>query len=142
MRLFVLLIPILLTACINDRNLKSVFPYHSFNGNSAKVWVLNDSDDEDAVTASQAYRSCFIFYSNKSFKRQSLIHLGSNQGEIGSYSLTENENGEYILNLTYADKAHTHIKYRVLEIDNLQLKLKQLDGDQFIYTFNSLTPPI
>lgn len=141
MRYFALFIPLLLTACINEQSLSPVFPAYDLHGNSAKVWVLSESDDQNAVSTSQAYKNCFIFYSNLHFRDQSLIYLGSQEGKVGSYSVIEDKKYGFILTLHYTDMAETQTKFRVQTVESQQLVLQSIGTNETTYKFISLPSP-
>lgn len=129
------------SSCIAKSSLNPVFPYTDFNANSAKVWVIQSSSDkkDPNVTAIENYKTCFIFYSNNSFKKQELIHLGSDEGDFGTYQIYEHSDGSFTLKLmgTHSKAANYIIDY--LRSDKLILEDIETN---VIWEFKTLTPPL
>ena len=140
-KLILIILPLLLSACINENSLHPNFPSHNLHANSAKAWVLTKSSnfDEYKLPEMNAYRRTFIFYSNLSFREQELIHLGSNEGLIGRYKIEQGKAGYFYLVLNYVD--HPSIVYKIVEIKNDYLKIQDLAGDQTEWELKTLNPP-
>lgn len=138
--LILLIAPLLLYSCINEDALKTNFPIYSLHGNSAKVWVLSASSppNDKNVRAMDEYRKCFIFYANDRFREQELIHLGSTKGYIGKYRIDEDQNGNTVLKLYYANQENKH--FVVESISDISLSLYH-EKTQVTWKFKSLTPP-
>lgn len=132
---------LLLTSCISKTELKPLFPFIDFNANSAKVWVIHQSSNKNDpnVTALDKYKTCFIFYSNNTFKKQELIHLGSDEGDFGKYQIIQEGEGEFSLKiLSKVDRVASY-KITYLDSENLTLKNKETN---VIWEFRTLTPPL
>lgn len=105
------------------------------------MWVLTKSSDSksDDVPAMDEFRKTFIFYSNLSFREQELIHLGSNRGFKGLFSVEEDQIGEQTLHLNYSENEKKI--YVIKTIHNNSLTLTGIDGEQPIWELSSLKPP-
>lgn len=136
-----IILPLLFFACINENTLHSAFPTHNLHANSAKVWVLSKSSNSDEYTLPElrAYRKCFIFYSNEIFREQELIHLGSEIGTVGRYTIENSHKSDFYLTLNYQDSEPAYFK--IITIKNDFLKLQNIDGDQAVWEFKTLNPP-
>jgi len=132
---------LLLSSCTSENTLLNSFPIQLLHGNSAKVWVISKSsnpNDKD-VAAVNNYRKSFIFYSNQSFREQELIHLGSQEGFIGSYTVDEDNHGEITLNLRYNNNEYS--SFIIQSISNTSLSLMKLQEGHDTWEFKSLKPP-
>jgi hypothetical protein len=132
---------LLLSSCINENTLHSSFPIQLLHGNSAKVWVLAKSSDpnDKNVAAMNNYRKSFIFYSNKRFRDQELIHLGSKEGFKGKYTVNNYPNNDTVLNLNYSDGSVYY--FRINTIGNQTMTLQDINHEEIIWEFTSLKPP-
>lgn len=121
-----------------------VFPSHLLNANSSKVWTLNYSDNLDAdVPSMEAYRTCFIFFENKNFREQELIHLGSSNGSVGKYSIDEDQEGNFILILHYSHEKRKTLRFVIQKLDNTKLVLEKIEDQtsNCRWDLNTLPPP-
>lgn len=147
MRYFILFIASLfLFSCVEENELDALFPTHLFNANSSKVWILSESTDLEfaSVPETIAFRTCFIFFDNRSFREQELINLGSTKGEVGKYNIKEDMKGDYILYLYYSNSDKESLRFTIRKIERKELKI-QRDVDSYspaIWTLNTLEPPL
>lgn len=123
-------IVIFLTNCINKDSLKPILPSHLLHSNSSKVWVLNQHilNKNEVSPSLRENKKALILFDNLEFIEQELIHLGSNIGRTGQYSLALTENSDTIFNLFYSD-SKSFIKYKVKYISVKELTLLKSESD-------------
>ena len=140
-KLIFTILPLLLFSCVNEYALDSAFPTHNLHANSAKVWILSKSSnfDDYKLPEMHEFRKTFIFYSNLSFREQELIHLGTDEGSVGKYSVNKDESGIFYLTLYYYQKRTE--RYRIVKIKNDYLKIQNLEGNQTEWELKTLRPP-
>lgn len=98
------------------------------HSNSAKVWVLENNiiANEESTPQTRDFKTAFIFYNNGVFLEQKTVHLGSNKGQKGVYSLIiSQEEKDTILNLNYKNK-ETKI-FRLVYCSSQELKLQKAE---------------
>nr|WP_299206193.1 hypothetical protein [uncultured Brumimicrobium sp.] len=143
MRSFIFIISsLLLSACINEYTLDSNFPTHHIHSNSAKVWVLNNTDDlkSKKVSKLKAYRKTYTFYLNGTFREQELIHLGSDAGLVGHFRIENDHKDRSKLILDFKDSPSEY--YEIIKITNTYLELKSTGENPETWRFKTLKPPV
>lgn len=122
--------------CIYEDSLHPVPPTSLLHANSAKSWVVYSQIDQRKDIAPKLHerKEVFTFYHNGTFRRQQLIHLGSDRGEKGHYNLKVSKKEEdTLLLLRYTDNRKKHwkdLKIQSRKIscqhDNMHLTLRTL----------------
>ena len=115
-----------------------MIPGHLFHANSAKTWV-EIAHIKSGVNHSPLYdesKKTYTFFENGTFRHQQLIHLGSENGRIGKYSIGISPNRDTTLNIYYknGDELTFHI-------DFVDTKKLLISNDSLKYSLETLVPP-
>lgn len=122
------------TGCIDESSLKPIIPYHVLHANSSKVWILNKRivDGEDLAPKLRERKRTLTFFDDLQLIDQELLHLGSNNGLIASYSMIVDENKkDTILNIFYTNH-NRKLKFKIKEIGYKTLVLHPITNDSII----------
>lgn len=142
--LITILFSLLISGCISESSLKPVVPMQIIHANSAKVWILESLIVNQVEKSPQTrdFKTAYIFYENGEFLKQKMVHLGSNKGEKGNFSLTIlPEHQDTILYLNYKDRSKksyylklcTSKEMRLQESENVNLTFKTLPNPSTWY---------
>lgn len=90
MKLTLIVLIGLLSACVNDYQFKDVEPYFILHNNSSKVWVINHlyEGEKDLAPLSLKYKQVFVFHQSNTCYKYKMQHLGSTRGEKGNFQLS------------------------------------------------------
>jgi hypothetical protein len=127
-----------LFSCINEDSLKPIIPNHLINANSAKVWVKTGHivNNRNLSPQLSELRTTYTFFADGTFREQQMIHLGSNQGRKGYYSLIISEKKDTTFNLNYtSNEANT------FHLDFIDVKSLKLSNDSVKWILKPLEPP-
>lgn len=136
--IFIAVIPFAIIGCINDDSLKPVIPNNLVNANSAKTWVKTTEikDGENTVPSLNELKTTYTLYENGTFREQKYVHIGSNIGRKGHYSLGISPNQDTTLTFFYI--TNESISFNLKYIDTELLKLT---NDSMSWVLRTLQPP-
>ncbi len=126
-------------SCIYEGSLRPVLPSSLLHANSAKSWVVHSQVDKRQELAPQLQerKEVFTFYHNGTFRRQQLIHLGSERGEKGYFSLkVSKQKQDTMVFLHYADNRKE--QWHDLKVQTRKISCR---NDQMHLTLQTLKVP-
>lgn len=132
---------LLVSACIDEADMKPVVPYSLIHGNSSKVWILEEIIDKEGETRSNQIHQnklTYTFFDSNYFVLQKMIHFGTPVGEKGSFSCYL-ENGEIILRLDFKKKGKE--LYTILLLENHTFEFQSLTSEN-IYRLSAYSLPL
>lgn len=129
----------MLVGCIYENSLKPVIPNHLVNANSAKTWVKTKhlKNNKNLSPQLNELQTTYTFYSDGTFREQQRIHLGSNKGRKGRYSLIISDKKDTSLSLSYLESNTYNF-----HVDFIDIKVIKLSNDSVAWTLETLKPPI
>ena len=120
-----------LFGCIDKSSLKPIVPNNVLNANSSKVWILQERmiEGKDETPQLRERKRTFTFFDDFQFLEQEMVHLGSNFGLIGSYSLNiEGVNRDTTLNLYYTNE-NKKLQFKVTKLGYKTLRLTPITNN-------------
>lgn len=136
--IFIVVLPLAIISCINDDSLRPVIPNNLVNANSAKTWVKTTElkNGVNSVPSLNELKITYTLYENGSFREQKYVHIGSNVGSKGHYSLGISESKDTTLTFFYS--TNETISFALKYIDPKQLRLV---NDSMTWVLETLQPP-
>jgi hypothetical protein len=133
-----IIITLALISCIDENSLKPVIPSHLFNANSAKTWieVAHIKEDVNYAPLYDESKRTYTFFENGTFREQQLIHLGSENGRIGKYSVGISPNLDTTLNIYYKNGDQL-----IFAVDFVDTKILNLSNDSLKCYLETLPYP-
>lgn len=128
----------MLVGCIYENSLKPVIPNHLINANSAKTWVKTEhlKNNKNLSPQLSELQTTYTFYSDGTFREQQRIHLGSDKGRKGRYSLTISEKKDTSFTISYLESGSYNFN-----VDFIDIKVMKLSNDSVSWTLETLKPP-
>lgn len=129
----------ILVSCIYENSLKPIIPNNLINANSAKTWVKTKhiKNNKNLSPQLNELQTSYTFYSDGTFREQQMIHLGSDKGRKGRYSLTISEKKDTSFTLSYLKSSSYNF-----HVDFIDVKVMKLSNDSVSWTLETLKPPI
>lgn len=134
----IILLSLLISSCINERDLRPIIPIELINANSAKTWIKTGHivKNQNAAPRLNELRKTFTFYHDGTFREQQMIHLGSNKGRVGRFNLGITKQQDTLLRLYY--HLAEDIELQIKHIDSRSMKIQK---DSATWILETMEPP-
>ena len=129
----------ILASCINDDSLKPVIPNNILNANSAKTWVRTGElkNGINKAPIMKEMKMTFTLFDNGTFREHKHVHIGSELGRKGHYTLGISPFKDTTLNFYYTSSSQT-LSFDVKHIKSNRIKLV---NDTITWILETLEPP-
>lgn len=123
--IYILLI-LILSSCIDEKSLKPIVPNYLLHSNSAKTWVVNNEvvEGQNITAKIHPNKMTLTFFSDGEFYEQKLLHLATDKGVKGKYSLHVKDS-DTVFYLQYKDAEK--IAFRVNHLSNQKILISTIN---------------